>query len=145
MLGLFPAQRRCNRRQWLSMTGLAGLSGWLWPRMAGAENQNQSGTGLESGTARNCINIFLCGGPSQPDLWDLKPAAPVGIRTVFDPIQTNVPGMEITERLPTLAQLADKFAIVRSLHHLPAARRSRCSLCAVPGGISLEAGDGEHQ
>src|SRR5262249_56195328 len=50
-------------------------------------------------------------------LLDLKAEAPVEMRGPFRPIRTNVPGLHITERLPILARMADKFALVRSLHH----------------------------
>lgn len=63
------------------------------------------------------ILFWANGGPSHLDLFDLKPAAPAEYRGPFQPIRTNVPGIEITELLPKLAGLADKFAIVRSLHH----------------------------
>src|SRR6185369_18048621 len=63
------------------------------------------------------ILFWANGGPSHLDLFDLKPEAPAEIRGPFEPIQTNVSGIEITECLPRLAQLASKFAIVRSLHH----------------------------
>jgi hypothetical protein len=63
------------------------------------------------------ILFWANGGPSHLDLFDLKPQAPAEYRGEFLPIRTNVPGVEITELLPTLATLADKFAIVRSLHH----------------------------
>jgi hypothetical protein len=61
------------------------------------------------------INIHLTGGPSHQDLFDLKPEAPVEYRGEFNPIPTNVSGIEICEHLPKLATMADKFAIVRSL------------------------------
>jgi hypothetical protein len=67
--------------------------------------------------AKHCILFFLNGGPSQLDTFDLKPEAPSGIRGPFKPISTRVPGIQISEKLPRLAQLADKFSIVRSLHH----------------------------
>jgi hypothetical protein len=67
--------------------------------------------------AKHCILLFLNGGPSQLDTFDLKPEAPSGIRGPFKPISTRVPGIQISEKLPRLAQLADKFSIVRSLHH----------------------------
>ena len=51
----------------------------------------------------NCIMLFLVGGPSQLDTWDLKPEAPEEIRGPFRPIATNVPGMQITEIFPRLA------------------------------------------
>ena len=74
--------------------------------------------------AKHCILVFLNGGPSQLDTFDLKPEAPSGIRGPFKPIATRVPGMQITEKLPRLAQLADKFSIVRSLHHHLAAHNT---------------------
>jgi len=61
------------------------------------------------------INVFLPGGPSHIDLFDLKPNAPTEVRGEFSPIRTNVPGMEISEVFPTLAKHADKFAIIRSI------------------------------
>lgn len=61
------------------------------------------------------INIYLPGGPSHLDMWDLKPNAPTEIRGEFDPIATNVPGIEFCELFPRLAKMADKFAIIRSL------------------------------
>jgi len=71
------------------------------------------------------IMVCLAGGPSHVDMYDLKPKAPVEIRGEFQPIQTNVPGIEISELMPLQAQIADKLAIVRSAqwplddgHHL---------------------------
>ncbi len=61
------------------------------------------------------INIYLPGGPSHLDMWDLKPNAPAEIRGEFRPISTNVPGMQICELFPQLSKMADKFAIIRSL------------------------------
>ncbi|ADB15548.1 protein of unknown function DUF1501 [Pirellula staleyi DSM 6068] len=61
------------------------------------------------------INIHLGGGPSHQDIFDLKPEAAVEFRGEFSPISTNVEGIQICEHLPKLAQMADKFAIIRSL------------------------------
>lgn len=69
-------------------------------------------------TAQACILVYLFGGPSQLDTWDMKPMAPADFRGEFQPIATNVPGISICEHFPLLAQQADKFAIVRSMHHL---------------------------
>jgi hypothetical protein len=63
------------------------------------------------------ILLWAAGGPSHLETFDLKPAAPAEYRGPFSPIATNVPGIEICERLPNLARQADKFALVRSLHH----------------------------
>ena len=68
-------------------------------------------------TAKNCIYIFLCGGPSQLDMWDPKPSAPDSIRGTFKPISTNVPGIQIGDLLPRVSQHVDKLSIVRSMHH----------------------------
>jgi hypothetical protein len=69
------------------------------------------------GSADSCIYLFLWGGPPQQDTFDLKPDAPAETRGEFRPIRTNAPGIDICEKLPRLARLADKFAIVRSLSH----------------------------
>ncbi|MCZ2340198.1 MAG: DUF1501 domain-containing protein [Bacteroidales bacterium] len=61
------------------------------------------------------INIFLGGGPPHQDLFDLKPDAPKEIRGEFQPIKTNVPGMEISEVFPRLAKIMDKCAIIRTM------------------------------
>jgi hypothetical protein len=65
----------------------------------------------------NCIVLFLVGGPSHLETFDLKPNAPDNVRGPFRPIQTTVPGMQICEHLPLMARMADRFAIVRSVHH----------------------------
>src|SRR6266568_5717375 len=69
------------------------------------------------GQARSCILVYLFGGPSHIDIWDMKPSAPAEIRGEFKPQATNVPGIQITEHLPRLARHADKYAIIRSLSH----------------------------
>lgn len=71
--------------------------------------------------AKHAILVFLNGGPSQLDTFDMKPEAPEGIRGPYRPIATAVPGTQVSERLPKLAALADKYAIIRSTtHHLSA-------------------------
>ncbi|HEX5273427.1 MAG TPA: DUF1501 domain-containing protein [Gemmataceae bacterium] len=65
----------------------------------------------------NCILLFLVGGPSHLDTWDLKPSAPSEVRGPFRPIATNVPGVHIGEHFPRMARMADRYAIVRSVHH----------------------------
>jgi hypothetical protein len=65
----------------------------------------------------NCIMLFLVGGPSQIDTWDPKPKAPDEVRGPFKAIDTNVPGMQITEIFPKMAKHADKFSLIRSVYH----------------------------
>jgi hypothetical protein len=66
---------------------------------------------------RAIILVWLWGGPAQLDTWDTKPDAPIEYRGPFSPIKTNVPGIEICELFPHLAQQADKYAVIRSLRH----------------------------
>jgi uncharacterized protein (DUF1501 family) len=75
--------------------------------------------GLRAGAGAdvNCILLLLVGGPSQLDTWDLKPNAPSEVRGPFRPARTRVPGVEICEHFPLMARLADRFALVRSVHH----------------------------
>jgi hypothetical protein len=63
------------------------------------------------------ILFYMWGGPSHLETYDLKPEAPIEYRSVFRPIATRVPGMEICELFPRQAQVADRFSLVRSLHH----------------------------
>lgn len=69
------------------------------------------------GKDTSVILLWLDGGPSHMDMYDMKPDAPAEYRGIWSPIQTNVPGIEITELYPLQAKVADKFSIVRSLHH----------------------------
>jgi hypothetical protein len=69
----------------------------------------------------NCILLFLVGGPSQLDTWDMKPDAPEEVRGPFKPIATKVPGVQISEVFPRLAGMMDRVSLVRSAHHEAAA------------------------
>src|SRR5438445_1402050 len=106
-----------TRRDFLRVGGVAaGAVGLSLADMA----QLQHAGGAAKSNDINCILLFLVGGPGQLDTWDLKPAAPADIRGPFQPIKTNVPGIEICEHFPSMARMADQFAIVRSVHHLEA-------------------------
>ncbi|MBK9171029.1 MAG: DUF1501 domain-containing protein [Bryobacterales bacterium] len=89
-----------------------GLSHFLGWKAQGALDQTKD---------VNVIMLFLVGGPSQLDTWDMKPDAPAEIRGPFKPVRTNVPGIQISENFPRMAKNADKYALVRSLHHNAAA------------------------
>ena len=65
--------------------------------------------------AKSVIMVYLPGGPSHIDMYDLKPNAPAEYRGEFKPIRTNVPGMDVCELMPRHAQIADKFAVLRGL------------------------------
>jgi hypothetical protein len=100
---------RLPRRSFLQVGGLA-LGGLSLPQILKA--QQQSG---ESSSHKAVIMIFLAGGPPHQDMLDLKPNAPVEMRGEFDPIATNVPGIQISELMPKVAGMMDKFAVIRSL------------------------------
>jgi hypothetical protein len=111
-----------SRREILRVGGLAfaGLmwSDWLRARAsAAAQAEKGEKPAARFGKARACILIFNYGGPSHLDIWDLKPDAPREVRGEFKPAATCVPGVAITEHLPRLAALADRYAILRSVTH----------------------------
>ena len=117
-------EHRCpgpsDRRTWLKVGGLSlgTLATGLNPNLARLLAASEHDGGQRAVSKDFSVILFWAnGGPSHLDLFDLKPQAPAEYRGEFLPIRTNVPGVEITEMLPTLARMADKFAIVRSLHH----------------------------
>ena len=75
----------------------------------------RAAAGTDAGRAKSVIMIWLRGGPSHIDSYDMKPAAPAEIRGEFQPIATNVPGIQICEHTPQQAQIMDKLAIVRGI------------------------------
>src|SRR4051794_28642287 len=77
----------------------------------------RASAGDGSPPARAVILLWLWGGPSHLDTFDMKPAAPVEYRGPFEPIATAVPGLHVCELLPGLARRAGRFAILRALHH----------------------------
>jgi hypothetical protein len=103
-----PFCDRASRRDFLTIGGMA-LGGLAMPQLLEAESR----PGGRSHKA--IINIYLPGGPPHIDMWDLKPDAPSEIRGEYSPIKTTVPGMEICELFPKLANMAERFAIIRSI------------------------------
>jgi hypothetical protein len=95
--------------------GGIGAFGLTLPGMLRA--QQHAGAGEVHPTADACILIFLNGGPSHLDMWDMKPDAPAEIRGEFQPIATTVPGIHLSEHLPRLARHIHRSTIVRSVHH----------------------------
>src|SRR5262245_25424033 len=111
MLHLFgPA----TRREVLQAGGAAALGLSLPDVLPSPGNAAPSSS---FGRARSCIVVFLFGGPSHIDLWDLKPDAPAEVRGEFKPIATNVYGVRVCEHLPRLARMADRYCLIRSVTH----------------------------
>ena len=100
---------RLPRRSFMKIGGLA-LGGLSLPEILRA--QQQSGN---SSSHKAVIMIFLAGGPPHQDMLDLKPQAPSEVRGEFEPIATQVPGIQISELMPRVASMMDRFAVIRSL------------------------------
>lgn len=95
------------------MLGAAGLS---LSQLLGIEAR-AAAAGEPTRRQNSVIILWMRGGPSHIDMWDLKPNAPIEIRGEFNPISTKVPGIQISEHLPRCAKIMDKWSIIRSLHH----------------------------
>lgn len=120
---------RVSRREWLRIGGLSwlGLNEFLLRslrREAAAFSDEGRKTPVK---AKRCVFIFLFGGPSHIDLWDMKPLAPENVRGIFQPIATSTAGIQLSELLPNLAQQADKLCLLRSMTHGDPVHGTACS------------------
>jgi hypothetical protein len=109
-------QKTCEgwtRRQLLSAGG-AGLLGLSVPRLLQAQ---EVPTGFRGGRAKSVIFLFLFGGPSQHETFDMKPEASPEVRGPFRPIGCRTPGLLIGEHLPKLADISDKYSVIRTMTH----------------------------
>lgn len=112
-------QHHIRRRELLRAGGLSWF-GLTLPEML---SRLEAGETLEQrqlstfGRAKACILLFMWGGPAHQDTLDLKPHAPAEIRGEFSPIATNVPGIQIGEHFPKLAQRMDRLCLIRSMTH----------------------------
>jgi hypothetical protein len=110
-----PGTRLCDgvsRREFLRVGGL-GLAGLTLADLL--KHQGKAATGKPK--IKSVIQLYMWGGPSQLETFDLKPKAPDGIRGDFQSIASKIPGTRICEHLPKLAQMADRYAILRSVTH----------------------------
>ena len=108
-------RRLCNgltRRDILRVGG-AGLLGTSLTRLLEAEEAGA----LVQPRAKSVMFLFLFGGPSQLETFDMKPDAASGIRGPYQPIASRTPGLHICEHLPRLAALSDKYAVIRTITH----------------------------
>ena len=119
MLRVSGGTSRCycdglSRRHFLQI-GVAGMASAPLSTVLRARAAASAAPG--GGKDTSVILLWLDGGPGHMDMYDMKPEAPAEYRGIWRPIRTNVPGIEITELFPLQAKVADKFSIVRSLHH----------------------------
>jgi hypothetical protein len=117
MLTVLGSPKRCcdgfTRREALQVGALGLFGGLNLASAAVGEGSN----GRRAGRARSVIHVFLLGGAATQDMYDLKPNAPAEIRGEFQPIATNVPGIQVCEHLPRLARWMHRIALVRSVNH----------------------------
>jgi len=106
------SRRKCTgvARRAMLQAGAFGFGGWTLTDLLKAE----AGSGIR-GSSKSIINIHLDGGPPHLDTIDPKPEAPVEIRGEFDSIETRLPGLRISELMPKVASIADRFVFIRSL------------------------------
>ncbi|MFO0919707.1 MAG: DUF1501 domain-containing protein [Planctomycetaceae bacterium] len=107
-----PSSRRA-----LLQAGALGLAGMTWPNLLRAQANTSISDLPGFGRAKQCIFLFMWGGPSQIDTFDPKPLAPTEVRGPFATIPTNVPGIEFSEHFHRTAQHAEKLCVLRSLTH----------------------------
>ncbi|MCA9093099.1 MAG: DUF1501 domain-containing protein [Planctomycetaceae bacterium] len=100
-------------RRHLLQLGSLGLTGITLPRLLASEQTNAG----KQTAADSCILLFLNGGPSHLDMWDMKPNAPTGIRGEFQPVETSVPGVQFSEHLFRSAPWMHQCSLIRSVHH----------------------------
>ena len=102
--------RRTTRRAFLTVGALTplgvSLSGLL----------QQESLANTTRRPKSCILLWMLGGPSHIDMYDLKPDAPTEIRGELNPIQTRIPGIELGELMPNMARSMDKFSLIRSMY-----------------------------
>src|SRR5437764_6311562 len=114
-----------TRREVLRVGGLS-LLGLGAPDLARLRALPARGTAARRRN-NSCVFLFLFGGPSHVDLWDMKPEAPREVRGEFRPAATRVPGIRVCEHLPLLARHMDKVCLLRSMTHRMNVHGPACS------------------
>jgi hypothetical protein len=109
-----------SRRAMLRVGGF-GLLGLTMPRLlqAGAQQSWDAAGAVKqiAPRAKSVMFLYQFGGPSHIDMFDMKPEAPEAIRSPHKPISSNVPGIQVSERLPRVAKVMDKVTLIRSVYH----------------------------
>jgi hypothetical protein len=116
-----PTRRELLRAGGLSLLGLSA------PDLAHLRAAPSRTPTTENRRRNACVFLFLFGGPSHIDLWDMKPAAPEQVRGEFTPTATVVPGIRICEHLPRLGRIMDKICLLRSMTHRMNVHGPACS------------------
>ncbi len=122
MFSLVTRGGSVTRRELLTAGGLTALG-----LTAGDLTRLRAAAPADKRRANSCVFLFLFGGPSQIDLWDMKPDAPDNVRGEFTPTKTAVPGVHVCEHLPGLGKVLDKVCLVRSMTHRMNVHGPACS------------------
>jgi hypothetical protein len=122
-----------SRRELMRVGALSLFGGMTWPRLVSAGN-SQSTAAPPRGTAKSVILFNLLGGPSQMDMFDMKPLAPPEVRGEFSPIDTSLPGMQVCEHLPNSARWMHKACVIRSVTHNYNAHNPLAMMTGFAGG-----------
>ncbi|MCS7159054.1 MAG: DUF1501 domain-containing protein [Gemmatales bacterium] len=109
----YDARLELTRRQFFHV-GIGGTFGLSLAQFLQAEAQTRA---ARKRSPKSLIFLFLYGGPSQIDTWDMKPEAPVEYRGEFKPLPPPIPGLYLCEYLPRMAAWAKHFSVIRTLHH----------------------------
>ena len=117
MITMLGSPRRCcdgvTRRETLKVGALSALGGFGLPEWLAASEAGR----VRPGKAKSVILLYLLGGAATQDMFDLKPDAPVEVRSHFKPIATSAPGVQVCEHLPRMARWMHRAAVVRSVNH----------------------------
>ncbi|MDB5350642.1 MAG: hypothetical protein JWN86_1889 [Planctomycetota bacterium] len=130
-----------SRRQMLQVGGI-GLWGLGLPGLLKADEARRAANLALTPKADACILVFLNGGPSQLDMWDMKPNAPEAIRGEFKPIDTSLPGLLFSEHMPRFARVAHLGTVIRSAHHGVNNSHAAAVYCGLTGHDRGELGGG---
>lgn len=132
----FAVRRTCGefRKSTLSrrafvQAGLLGTAGLSLSQLLRSEAAAATNPAAKAKAGNSVIILWMRGGPSHIDMWDPKPDAPAEVRGEFNTIDTNVPGIQLTDMLPKSAKIMDQWSIVRSLYHADAGHSSGDQIC----------------
>jgi len=131
-----PGPLPISRRRMLQVGGI-GLLGLGLPQLLRAAARPAGAPAADA-----CILLFLNGGPSHLDMWDMKPDAPAEVRGEFKPIATSLTGVQLCEHLPKMARLMHRCTLVRSAHHSVNNAHAAAVYCGLTGHDRGEIGGG---
>lgn len=134
-----PATHWMTTRRGCLTAGALGAAGLTLPRWLAAR---EAASATWEPQADACILLFLDGGPSHLDMWDMKPNAPAEVRGEFQSIETSLPGYRMCELMPGLARQAHRSTIIRSMHHSVNNAHAAAVYCALTGHDRGEQGGG---